>query len=155
LQNLIREVDFRAKYSSQREITRCGRETKITIDTPTEVAEIFLEASKLGFEVFRSFVVGHCSGTMTNSFAVDENLNVYVCPGFLYLNPDGKIDENGKSSISNSRWYKMCIKTKPCAYECIYGPIFMEDAGGWRVHQPNVIRKYSKQHYLQCLKPMC
>jgi len=123
LQNLIREVDFRAIYSSQSEIARCGRETKITVDIAREVADLFLEASKLGFEVSKSFVVGPCSGVMSNSFAVDENLNVYVCPGFLYLDSDGEVDENGKLSISNSRWYKMCIETKPCVYECIYGPI--------------------------------
>jgi len=150
LQNLIREVDFRAIYSSQREITQCGRETKITVDTATEVAEIFLEASKLGFEVSRSFVVGPCSGTMSNSFAVDENLNVYVCPGFLYLNPDGKIDKNGKLSISNSRWYKMCIKTKPCVYECKYGPICY---GGCRWME-GTSTKCNKEIFEATLPPM-
>lgn len=54
--------------------------------------------------------------------AVDENLNVYPCPGFLYGKKGGYINEYGYH-VKNDFWYSTLRKVPECVKECKYAPI--------------------------------
>ena len=78
---------------------------------------------KLGYKIGKEFVIGPCMSYLNNSFAVDEKLQVYKCPGLLYEQPDGLITPEGNLKIINAHWYKSIIFEPECIDDCVYAPI--------------------------------
>lgn len=87
------------------------------------LVELYHFAVDLGYKIGNPMVFGPCMASHAYSFAVDENLNVYKCPGFLYSEPDGYIDKMGKLIITSSRWYSLINFEPPCVTKCKFGPI--------------------------------
>jgi uncharacterized protein len=69
-----------------------------------------------------SFEFGPCLMHSQYNMCVDENKNTYSCPGQLYLNPIGKM-ENSKHNILKNEWYEGIYDRKECVKTCKYGPI--------------------------------
>lgn len=55
--------------------------------------------------------------------ALDENLNIYICPSQLYLKKVGFISEMGEFIITDDEWYRAIYKRKACMENCCYAPI--------------------------------
>jgi len=117
------ELDIAGEYSSQSEIVRLGCDSKLTAALRSEIAELLLHVAQAGWKLNKNFVVGPCTFCQANSFAVDEDLKVYKCPGFLYQRPDGHIDGNGELKILESRWYQAVVFEPQCVTSCTYAPI--------------------------------
>lgn len=119
----LRGVDFVPTYSSQAEILANGCEIRITANIMSKIVELFKYAVKLGYKIPKRFVSGPCIAFLSNGFAIDENLSVYKCPGFLYETPDGFIDDQLNLRITNPRWYRILTFDPMCSEHCVYGPI--------------------------------
>lgn len=58
-----------------------------------------------------------------SALTIDEQLNVYKCPGYLYEKPVGRINDNGTLIITDNFWYEAITLESDCVSDCIYGPI--------------------------------
>jgi uncharacterized protein len=123
LQDRIRSYDAVAIYASQKMVKSKGFEHLITPNKVKLVIEVLKYATKKGFKISKGFVNALCIGSLMNGFAVDENLNIYKCPGFYYDIPDGYIDHNGKLIITNNRFYKFVLEESACFGTCEFAPI--------------------------------
>ncbi|GFP33841.1 uncharacterized protein HKBW3S42_02180, partial [Candidatus Hakubella thermalkaliphila] len=97
------------------------------------------EAIKSGFKISKDFIDGPCMLVSPNTFAIDEELKVYKCPGFLYQKPSGYIDSLGNLIIDDNFWYKSVTLEPSCAYKCVYGPICL-GVEAWRSKSENHYR---------------
>ncbi|WP_133015311.1 radical SAM/SPASM domain-containing protein [Clostridium cuniculi] len=88
-----------------------------------EVNNIYMYLAKKKFKFEKDFVEGPCMVRHFNSFAVDEELNIYECPGVLYNKSSGKITNTGDLKILDSRFYKFVNEEKKCINTCEYAPI--------------------------------
>lgn len=88
-----------------------------------EVNNIYMFLAKRKFKFEKDFIEGPCMVRHINSFAVDEELNIYECPGVLYKKSSGKITETGELKILDSRFYKFVNEEKKCINTCEYAPI--------------------------------
>jgi uncharacterized protein len=115
-----------------------------------DLMELQRRAIEMGFRIPKDYIDGPCSISSPNSFAVDEQLKVYKCPGYLYQNPIGFINESGKMIVNNNFWYE-CINLRAnCAADCVYGPICY---GGcrWQAGGLNGVKchKHIHDHFLK------
>ncbi|GAB6134512.1 radical SAM protein [Thermococcus henrietii] len=122
LHKLLGGVGFEYIFPTQTSI-HAGESYKLSQHISKLLIEIYSYAVDLGYPIGNPLVLGPCMASHAFSFAVDEQLNVYKCPGFLYSNPDGYIDEDGNLIIMNSRWYSLINFEPPCAFNCKFGPI--------------------------------
>lgn len=88
-----------------------------------EVNNIYMFLAKRKFKFEKDFIEGPCMVRHFNSFAIDEELNIYECPGVLYKKSSGKITETGDLKILDSRFYKFVNEEKKCINTCEYAPI--------------------------------
>lgn len=79
-------------------------------------------ASK-GFRIPRKFMIGPCIAKFSYGFAVDEDLNIYKCPAFLYSRRDGLITRDGAFRIESIYWYRNLVIEPPCTADCKYAPL--------------------------------
>ena len=80
-----------------------------------------------GFNNYHSIENGPCMDRSLKSFAVDEKLNVYTCPGNLYRKNVGYISEEGELIITSDEWYRHAIELKSCVDTCKYAPLCYGD----------------------------
>lgn len=116
-------IDFKGIYSTQQTILAEGCAARIGEDVESHVAGSIQEAARLGYKVGKAFIFGPCLGCNANGFAVDEQLRVYRCPGFLYGEPDGVITSDSQLKITSSEWYRQVVFEPKCVESCVYGPI--------------------------------
>ena len=86
------------------------------------VSEIRAYAKEKKLAIANSFIMGPCMYHTACGSAVDENLNIYPCPGFLYGNNGGFINEHGYH-VKNQFWYDTIKKVPACVKECKYAPV--------------------------------
>ncbi|NUU97549.1 hypothetical protein XO11_04520 [Marinitoga sp. 1138] len=141
----ISSLSFSPIFSSQKEIRRYGHERKINLELESKIANLYLQAAKFGFKIDKEFVGGPCSVSLDLSFAVDENLNIYSCPGTFYEVKEGYIDENSNLKINNSKWYENISYEPECIENCNYAPICY---GGCRWMGGNNKKGVCKKAYL-------
>ncbi|BAD86349.1 hypothetical protein, conserved, radical SAM superfamily [Thermococcus kodakarensis KOD1] len=122
LHKLLKGVGFEYIFPTQTSI-HVGESYKLTQHISKLLIEIYSYAVDLGYSIGNPLILGPCMANHAFSFAVDEQLNVYKCPGFLYSNPDGYIDEEGNLVITSSRWYSLINFEPPCALNCKFGPV--------------------------------
>lgn len=115
-------IDFSPVFPSQQAIL-AGRADDVETGVMSAIVDQYRYAVKAGFKVGKKFIIGPCLSYFENSFAVDENLQVYKCPGYLYEQPDGFIGADGKLRITNARWYKALLFEPECLDDCVYAPI--------------------------------
>ena len=58
-----------------------------------------------------------------NGYSVDEKLNLYPCPGFLYTTPLGYLNSEGEIIFFSNIKEKTMSEIPSCVYTCVYGPI--------------------------------
>ncbi|MEM4487437.1 MAG: radical SAM protein [Desulfurococcaceae archaeon] len=75
-----------------------------------------------GFRISKVFIKGPCICKFSNGYAVDEKLNIYMCPAYMYDKPLGRILGNGLASISPERMAPI-INDPECTKSCKYAPI--------------------------------
>ena len=122
LHRLLRGVSFEYIFPTQTSIC-IGESYKLSQHISKLLIEIYTHAVDLGYSIGNPLIFGPCMASHAFSFAVDERLNVYKCPGFLYSTPDGYIDKEGNLIITSSRWYSLINFEPPCALTCKFGPI--------------------------------
>ena len=125
LQNKIVALDIMPVYPDQA--------TKYKpFKTPKSYSEYFVNMAKKsvelleyaverGFKITKIFVKGPCLCKFKYGVSVDEKLNVYICPAYIYDTPSGYI-----SSASADWGFKIkeeVTRDPPCVYTCKYGPI--------------------------------
>jgi uncharacterized protein len=74
-----------------------------------------------GFKIAKIFVKGPCLCKFKYGCSIDEKLNVYICPAYIYDTPIGYI--NGTSVKWDYRIKEEATRDPPCVYTCIYGPM--------------------------------
>lgn len=80
-------------------------------------------AISLGFFVGKDFINGPCMYGTPNGLVIDESLNVYPCPAYLYLDPVARLGDNGALEGFRPGWYESVAGEPECAAGCKYGPI--------------------------------
>ena len=122
--DLITGVDIGHVYSSQENIKKNKCETLLSKEGDEKIKELYEYAVKKGYRISRNYVNGPCMGLAINGYAIDENLNIYSCPGFLYEEPEGVIDNTGSIEIIHNRWFDIINEVPThCLANCKYVPI--------------------------------
>lgn len=88
-----------------------------------EIQKLNEYARKKGFVTGYNVITGPCMTHSSCCFAVDENLNVYNCPGSLYSNSTAHITSEGHFIVDDGMWHTDIFTTKECIKTCIYAPI--------------------------------
>ena len=91
---------------------------KINCEVNESIFPLVKKADELGFKTNFSVEYGPCIGRMRQGYAIDEFLNVYKCPGMLYMDKSGYITKNGAECVEDN-----IVKIKKCVYTCKYGPL--------------------------------
>ncbi len=122
LRHVFRAVDLEEVYPTQREVCAgvCG--TARVSRLGGRLGELVMAAAALGLPLTRKFECAPCLHSLANSFAVDENLRVYKCPGFLYWQPIGAVRKDSRIELTPG-YYEAVAYEPTCALDCIYGPI--------------------------------
>ncbi|HET56366.1 MAG TPA: radical SAM protein [Ignavibacteria bacterium] len=148
--DLITGVDIGHVYSSQENIKMNKCETLLSKEGDERIKELFDYAVKKGYRISRNYVNGPCMGLAINGYAIDENLNIYSCPGFLYEEPEGMIDHTGGIEIIHNRWFDIINEVpRQCLANCKYVPICY---GGCKWMAKEGERKCNKEFYDRHLK---
>ena len=122
--DLITGVDIGHVYSSQENIKKNKCETLLSKEGDEKIKELYEYAVKKGYRISRNYVNGPCMGLAINGYAIDENLNIYSCPGFLYEEPEGVIGNTGSIEIIHNRWFDIINEVPThCLANCKYVPI--------------------------------
>lgn len=122
LHKMLGGVSFEYIFPTQVSINS-GKVHKLDQHKSKLLLEIYTHAVELGYKIGNPLIFGPCMASHAYSFAVDERLNIYKCPGFLYSTPDGYIDNDGNLVITNSRYYSLINLEPSCAFNCKFGPI--------------------------------
>ncbi len=122
LHRKLGSIDFSPIFPSQQAIL-AGRTDNVETGILSAIVDQYRYAVKAGFKVGKKFIIGPCMSYFENSFAVDESLRVYKCPGYLYGQPDGFIGADGILRITNARWYNALLFEPECLDDCVYAPI--------------------------------
>ncbi|MBN1596655.1 MAG: radical SAM protein [Bacteroidales bacterium] len=148
--DLITGVDIGHVYSSQENIKKNKCETLLNKEGDEKIKELYEHAVKKGYRISRNYVNGPCMGLTINGYAIDENLNIYSCPGFLYEEPEGMINNNGDIEIIHNRWFRIINEVpNQCLSNCKYVPLCY---GGCRWMAKEGEHKCNKEFYDRHLK---
>lgn len=93
------------------------------ISMSKRIIELIEYVVKKGFKASKAFSWGSCMVRAKNGYAVDEKLNLYLCPGFLYTTPLGYINSEGEIIFFSNIKEKITSEIPSCVYTCVYGPI--------------------------------
>lgn len=66
---------------------------------------------------------GPCTARCKYGMAIDEDLNVYICPGSLYQRKIGSLTSEGEMLITDMHFRDNILKMKDCVNTCEYGPL--------------------------------
>lgn len=91
--------------------------------------ELYRFALKHGFKITQNITNGLCSAYNDSTLCVDENLNLYLCIGFLYETIIGNISDsklkinkpyiNKECAIDDKcKFYPICLGGSPCGITC-------------------------------------
>ena len=142
--HVFRAIDFEEVFPSQKEVCAgtCGT-ARVSL-LGDRFGELFLMAAALGLPLTRKFEYAPCIHSLANSFAVDEELRVYKCPGLLYWQPVGMVRKDSSIELA-SEWYEAVAYEPPCALNCVYGPLCY---GGCRALAGGSGRIHCRRPYL-------
>lgn len=87
-----------------------------------KIVEVLEYAVEKGFKISKAFVKGPCICKYANGYAVDEKLNIYLCPAYMYGTPIGRIVDEKTIVISPERFIPV-VYDPLCADNCKYAPI--------------------------------
>lgn len=117
----ITAVKFAPIFLTQNEIKSCN-----TIDnsnlTPEELGDLYLYSARKGLKTYKDLDGGLCVGKVQSGLTIDENLNIYSCPGVLYQDVSGILEDNN-IVIKSEKWYQFLNDDSQCIRTCKYAPI--------------------------------
>jgi len=122
LQEMITAISLHEIFETQGEIIAHGGENRENIELAKKISELMLYAVSKGFRVPKA-VAGPCIAKMATGYAIDENLNLYGCPGIVYSETHGQLLNDGTISITNPNWYNYYLNDPKCIDSCKYAPI--------------------------------
>lgn len=96
--------------------------TSNNIKLAEKIAALNFYVVSKGLKVFRE-LAGPCIAKMATGYAVDENLNIYGCPGVIYSEVHGKLLGNGEIKVLDKTWYDYYLNDPKCIDTCKYAPI--------------------------------
>jgi uncharacterized protein len=125
LQSKIVSLDITPVYPDQATRYKPFKVSKSYSEYYVEMArrtvELLEYAVNRGFRIAKIFVKGPCLCKFKYGCSIDENLNLYVCPAYIYERPIGRV------STSGLQWDPIikeeASRDPPCVYSCKYGPI--------------------------------
>ena len=92
------------------------------VNISRRIIELLEYSVERGFKITKVFIKAPCLCMSKYSYGVDEKLNLYLCPGYMYDTPIGYISDNG--AILTSKIKEDIITSNPqCIYNCKYAPI--------------------------------
>jgi len=109
-------------HGSQQDM-HCGSGRNLDLSLLQRIAALYLEAARLGYRLGQNFIPGPCMVSFANSMTVDENLDLYRCPGRIYERPDAHITSDGTVDILRNEWYTYVDFEPSCVLSCKYAPI--------------------------------
>jgi len=87
-----------------------------------KIVEVLEYAVERGFKISKVFVKGPCICKYVNGYAVDEKLNVYLCPAYMYGTPIGRIVDEKTIVVSPEKFHPV-VYDPPCTKNCKYAPM--------------------------------
>ena len=121
INDIVTATKFSPIFASQKDVMGCSN-SNMNDDFSKRIGDLYLYAAKRGLNTFKDFDGGVCVGKIQTGYTIDENLNVYTCPGVLYEEACGKLSEDGLS-INNSKWFNLVNDNSECVNKCTYAPI--------------------------------
>lgn len=126
LQSKIRGVDLSPVHPDQAGNYRPFKTSKTYYEYYTTLSRRMVEvleyAVNSGFKISKVFVKGPCMCKFSNAYAIDERLNIYMCPAYMYERPLGRIIGDGLVSLSPERFIPI-VEDPACTRSCKYAPI--------------------------------
>ena len=121
INKIVAAVKFSPIFATQNDVMGCG----LAIDNEdfdSKLGDLYLYAASKGLNTFKDFDGGVCVGKVQGGYTIDENLNVYTCPGVLYQEACGKLTEEG-IKIKSEKWFDLINNNSECVSKCMYAPI--------------------------------
>ncbi|MEM4582560.1 MAG: SPASM domain-containing protein, partial [Desulfurococcaceae archaeon] len=119
-------IDFSPVHPDQADIYNPLKTSKSFLEYYTRVSRRIVDtveyAVERGFKVGKMFIKGPCMCKYVTGYAVDENLNIYMCPAYMYTQPIGKIISDRIIAMDPGR-YKPITSDPDCTRNCKYAPI--------------------------------
>ncbi|MEM4490728.1 MAG: radical SAM protein [Desulfurococcaceae archaeon] len=119
-------IDFSPVHPDQADIYNPLKTSKSLLEYYTRVSRRIVDtveyAVERGFKVGKMFIKGPCMCKYVTGYAVDENLNIYMCPAYMYTQPIGKIISDRIIAMDPGR-YKPITSDPDCTRNCKYAPI--------------------------------
>ncbi|MFQ7180660.1 MAG: radical SAM/SPASM domain-containing protein [Hungatella sp.] len=123
LQKGITTISFHEIFSTQGDIIESGGESESPdLVLANKICQLNFYVLSKGIKVFKE-LAGPCIAKMATGYAIDENLNIYGCPGIIYSEVHGKLQENGEISVNSKDWYSYYLDDPDCIDKCKYAPI--------------------------------
>lgn len=119
----ITAINFHEIFGTQGDVIKDGSDLNDNdVELAKEIVGLNYYLIEKGIKVYKD-LGGPCIGKMMNGYTVDEELNVYACPGLLYSEVHGKIDDSVKMNINSHRWYDFYLSESECVNHCKYAPV--------------------------------
>lgn len=112
----------------------------------SSILQLYEYATTQGFASNLSVEYGPCLAHAKYGFAIDEELNLYNCPGEIYGKKVGFISDAGILNIIDNEWYESRYVRKKCMKDCFYAPICF---GGCKMN-----KKCRKETFITLLPKM-
>ena len=122
LHQAITSIKFSEIFSTQAEVQETnGQSENGDCELAEKIGKLYIYAAKKGVRTYKD-LGGPCIGKMNYSYSIDENLNIYVCPGLIYSENQGFL--SGETiKITNPQWYEFVQEDTKCLDTCKYAPI--------------------------------
>lgn len=119
----ITALSFHEIFGTQGDVIEAGGDCDSkNVELAKKICQLNFYVISKGIRVFRE-LSGPCIAKMATGYAVDEDLNIYGCPGIIYSEVHGKLQENGEIQIQNKGWYDYYLDDPDCINVCKYAPI--------------------------------
>jgi len=121
------------------------------VNISRRIVELLEYAVEKGFKITKVFIKGPCLCMFKYGYGVDEELNIYLCPGFMYDTPIGYFNNNDVTLTSRIK-DEITTRDPQCIYNCKYGPmcyggcIYLKSKGA-----PTCLRMLYGDEYLERL----
>lgn len=118
----ISSIKFSEIFSTQEEVQETnGQLENGDCELAEKIGKLYIYAAKKGVRTYKD-LGGPCIGKMSYSYSIDENLNIYACPGLIYSENQGFLSEDA-INITDPEWYEFVQKDTKCVDNCKYAPI--------------------------------
>lgn len=123
LSTSIGALEFHEIFGTQGDVIENGGDPEVkNIDLAKQICDLNFYVLTKGIPVSKE-LSEPCIAKMAAGYAIDENLNVYGCPGLIYSDIHGNLDESGEINIFDKTWYDYQLNDPKCIDGCRYSPI--------------------------------